>query len=105
MSLETIVNDIPYEYSSQGLITTLFVLQYSLKYSKSDGIICVTLPGFVAMMHESEQRLPDTLVTKLRECGWSKKGINRFEQLLLHQSWSWKTGLRLNPKTGHLSIH
>ena len=80
---------------------TLFVNCFTMKYSRCDGGIRVTIAGFAVTVNKSAKTLPVVLVTRLRDyLGWSDRAITRFEQILFDKDW--QSGLKLYPQSGHV---
>ena len=84
------------------MIYTLFVNNYNINWSKNDNIICISMPNFSVEMNESDRLLPESLMTKFRELNWSPKAITNFKNYL--QEKNCDSGMRLNPKTGSLTL-
>lgn len=66
-------------------IYTLYVNNYSVQFSKKDGVISVSLPSF-RFSFETKQ-LPESARTKFMQSGWSDVMINALEKHLVSGDW------------------
>ena len=85
---------------SESKIFTLFVNCYSLKFSKTNSIISVSIPGHGFSFHESDNVLHTDLIKYLKKLFWSDIAITNLQKFLFSQSW--KTNLHINIKSGKI---
>lgn len=82
------------------LIYTIYVHNYSIKYSYHDSKIHISMPNFLTVLDDSTTCFNDEMLEKLIKLGWSETAIEDLNKIILIDRTERKGIIRINPITG-----
>lgn len=87
-------------------IHTIIVNGYSIKFSKKDTIIRVSMPNIICEINTDtdidEKKLDVEFVQALKQRGWRSKAIKKLQSYILWED-AWDSCIKMDTETGEIS--
>jgi hypothetical protein len=85
-------------------IHTIIIPGYSIKFSKKDTIIKITMPNISCEIdtNADEKKLDAEFIRALKQRGWRSKAIKKLQSYILWED-KWDSCINMDTETGEIS--